>query len=212
MSLTAEQLREVDEFYWETDISTFEIAAAFGLAKYGVSQFVQPFQLVFNASVVLCLKCKGPVLVYSRADRQARLDRIADWTARGWAGRDWAHPFVCKPCSEKLQCEEQEIHRIDSACRDARLKHLRIMPYREYLQTPEWAQKRAEALKRARHRCQTCAGVDRLQVHHRTYARRGAELAADLIALCDDCHGTFHKGRELAENGRADRGGFHGAH
>ena len=37
-----------------------------------------------------------------------------------------------------------------------------------------------------------------LQVHHRTYERRGAELDSDLIAFCPTCHGLFHEWLELA--------------
>ena len=50
------------------------------------------------------------------------------------------------------------------------------MPYRSYLQTPEWQAKRGRALQRAGYRCQVCTGSGGpLDVHHRTYARRGAE-------------------------------------
>jgi 5-methylcytosine-specific restriction endonuclease McrA len=66
------------------------------------------------------------------------------------------------------------------------------MPYDAYLRTPEWTQRRAEALRKAKKRCQVCNGTNRLEVHHRTYERRGAELPEDLIVLCKGCHGKFH--------------------
>lgn len=77
-------------------------------------------------------------------------------------------------------------------------------PYRDYLQTPEWAARRARALKNARYRCQTCGNGGALHVHHRTYARRGAERNADLTVLCADCHELFHERSRLADGGRAD--------
>ncbi len=81
---------------------------------------------------------------------------------------------------------------------------LRSMPYRDYLQTPEWAERRRGALRRADHACQTCGAGGRLHVHHRTYERRGEEPPDDLIVLCEDCHlavhtgGGSHRPRDLA--------------
>ena len=70
------------------------------------------------------------------------------------------------------------------------------MPYQEYLQTPEWQARRKDALQRAEYRCQTCNASDRiLDVHHRTYERRGHEKPSDLTVLCRDCHELFHQRR-----------------
>jgi len=72
---------------------------------------------------------------------------------------------------------------------------LQTMPYRpDYLDTPEWAQRRQMALHDAGYRCQLNARHWRnLEVHHNTYDRRGAELPKDLIVLCADCHRHVHK-------------------
>lgn len=75
-----------------------------------------------------------------------------------------------------------------------RLTELQMMPYDEYLRTPEWNQTRAVALVRADH----CCALDPkhagpLEVHHRYYERRGAELPNDLIVLCRACHQLHHK-------------------
>jgi hypothetical protein len=46
------------------------------------------------------------------------------------------------------------------------------------------------------HRCQVCnRGLGTLDVHHRTYERRGQELDEDLTVLCRACHGIFHEQR-----------------
>jgi hypothetical protein len=66
------------------------------------------------------------------------------------------------------------------------------MPYDEYLLTPEWRDRRLAALARAGYRCQLCYSAGPLDVHHRTYERRGEELDSDLIALCRDCHRDHH--------------------
>jgi hypothetical protein len=73
-----------------------------------------------------------------------------------------------------------------------RKEALRAGPYRDYLLTPEWAQRRRGALRRAGHACQTCGGGGRLHVHHRTYERRGEERPDDLLVLCEDCHLAVH--------------------
>ena len=73
------------------------------------------------------------------------------------------------------------------------------MPYRDYLQTSEWQERRKAALKRTGYRCQVCNRGRTLHVHHRTYERRGAELASDLIVLCDECHALYHGKGLLAE-------------
>lgn len=80
-----------------------------------------------------------------------------------------------------------------------RSTELKTMPYPEYLQTPEWASKRAKALRFAQYRCQLCNTSESLTVHHRTYERRGHELMGDLIVLCKDCHDTFTYNRDLAK-------------
>lgn len=75
-----------------------------------------------------------------------------------------------------------------------RLAELRALPYDQYLQTPEWRQRRDRALARASWRCQRlpCAAQRALEVHHRTYERLGAELDADLEVLCGRCHRAEH--------------------
>jgi 5-methylcytosine-specific restriction endonuclease McrA len=75
---------------------------------------------------------------------------------------------------------------------EARGEALKTMPYREYLRTPEWAERRRGALRRAGHTCETCGKDGALHVHHRTYERRGEENPDDLVVLCEDCHLAVH--------------------
>ena len=72
------------------------------------------------------------------------------------------------------------------------------MPYAKYLQTKEWKEFKQGRLRSARNRCQVCNSADvQLEVHHRTYERRGYELKHDVIVLCRDCHQLFHENRNL---------------
>jgi hypothetical protein len=82
--------------------------------------------------------------------------------------------------------------------RRERLSRLRSMPYAVYLHTPHWRMVRKEALVAGLHCCRICASPDHLNVHHRTYERRGWELLLDLTVLCAECHQLFHEHRRLA--------------
>lgn len=75
---------------------------------------------------------------------------------------------------------------------EKRIQDPRTMPYEEYLLTPEWQEKRKQVLDHAKHRCQICNSSESLNVHHRTYERRGNEDLADLTVLCKNCHSQFH--------------------
>jgi hypothetical protein len=84
-----------------------------------------------------------------------------------------------------------------------RRSELRAMPYAEYLRTAEWQRRRHLARVRAGQRCQVCNGTERLEVHHRTYERRGAERDDDLFVLCERCHGHYHERGRIARHGSA---------
>lgn len=68
----------------------------------------------------------------------------------------------------------------------------RAMPYAQYLQTPRWRATRNAALHRARYRCHRCTSGRELEVHHKDYTRKGAELDSDLEVLCRGCHLGLH--------------------
>lgn len=76
------------------------------------------------------------------------------------------------------------------------VRELRALPYEDYLQTPHWKRKREEKLRAVGYRCQLCNSGSRiLDVHHRTYERRGEELDEDLTVLCRVCHNWHHERR-----------------
>lgn len=61
--------------------------------------------------------------------------------------------------------------------------------YLTYMRSPEWQARRAKSLRLAGNKCQVCGrkGV-RLECHHNSYERLGAERDNDLIMLCKSCH------------------------
>jgi len=67
------------------------------------------------------------------------------------------------------------------------------MIYEAYINSTRWRNNpaRLAELKASGFRCRLCHASEtevELQVHHRTYARLGHELAGDLLTLCKDCH------------------------
>lgn len=79
----------------------------------------------------------------------------------------------------------------------------RLRWYRDvYLLSDHWRETREAALERAGRKCQLCGYEGRLQVHHRSYERLGAELPTDLTVLCQDCHDTHHEDRKRRRDAR----------
>lgn len=74
------------------------------------------------------------------------------------------------------------------------IEELKAMPYPDYLRTAHWMRTREWVLIFWDRRCAVCDSGEAPEVHHRTSARRGAELLTDCIVLCDDCHELFHGG------------------
>jgi 5-methylcytosine-specific restriction endonuclease McrA len=67
------------------------------------------------------------------------------------------------------------------------------MHYAKYIRSAVWRNNPARLAELAASggRCRTCNGAApdvELQVHHRTYARLGAERVGDLTTLCVECH------------------------
>jgi hypothetical protein len=113
----------------------------------------------------------------------------------------------CKICGNPIEYEtDRELRDINNGvikiCIDctgldlelppAKVKK-RVLSYRAYLGSEEWAEKKEAALKRADYACQLCKSVENLNVHHNTYQRTGHEKDSDLVVLCERCHHWFHE-------------------
>jgi hypothetical protein len=64
--------------------------------------------------------------------------------------------------------------------------------YEEYLRSSDWAKRRPPILARSNGICEVCEHFRATDVHHVSYARIGAELDSDLLAVCTFCHGLLH--------------------
>ena len=57
---------------------------------------------------------------------------------------------------------------------------------------------RQQILRRDGWRCQVCGTMENLQVHHQQYrSHSGADIEANLITLCADCHSMVHQRRRF---------------
>ena len=143
-------------------------------------------------------------MVSDRADEWAfRIENDlvddASWSAYCEAvAESWAQ--LDPPDPERLAEIERTNAEHEAAIAERRVER-RVMDYADYLLTPYWGSQRQGALARAQGRCQVCNGDQRLEVHHRTYERRGDEREDDLIVLCRRCHGLYHEHRRLARHG-----------
>ena len=63
---------------------------------------------------------------------------------------------------------------------------------KEYMESNDWQIIRLKAMKRDDYECQVCRGINRLEVHHISYERLGAERLSDLVCLCRNCHQQIH--------------------
>jgi transcription elongation factor Elf1 len=143
------------------------------------------------------LKAIGSVTAGISCTRCGELIEITSRENFKWV-TTYQNTILCDDCKEIESSEwsaENERHEREKA---KRLNKLRNMSYQEYLRTPEWQERRNRHLKSAGYRCQVCNGsTPPLDVHHRTYERRGQEYYKDLIVLCRDCHGLYHKKGKL---------------
>ena len=73
--------------------------------------------------------------------------------------------------------------------------------YQEYIKSEPWKEKKRERLDFAMYCCELCSNPNGLEVHHRSYKNLGDERLNDMIALCETCHGVFHRRLGLHEDG-----------
>jgi hypothetical protein len=147
-------------------------------------------------SICSCLHCGRHLRDSDRRSflRQLRsLNYLRRFEAGESVNQEALDTLLCEECAQGVRHLRYEQLRAERLARHARKVQLQKMPYREYLQTPEWKVLRNRALLRAGNRCQPCGEfTEPLDVHHNTYERYGAELLEDLVVLCRSCHTLYH--------------------
>ena len=67
--------------------------------------------------------------------------------------------------------------------------------YHDYLQSPQWSERRQRALNLHGRKCSICGSKYDLHVHHLTYINLFHEPLKDLAVLCQGCHENEHEGK-----------------
>ena len=173
-------VEEVAEIYWRFD--------KVPIAALGEQKEVWAAATEYPYWSWRCQGCGAEVFVKSRSELRDRIKAARD----GFRYPVLAPKNTCIDCRTTGFAEREAAWKVQHEQMQQRERKLRTMPYREYLLTPEWQERRKAALKRAGYKCQVCNRSRQLHTHHRTYERRGVELARDLIVLCDECHALYH--------------------
>lgn len=74
----------------------------------------------------------------------------------------------------------------------AQAKRLWQLRYQRYLKSDHWRKFKLTILASRGQRCEQCRSVQKIQIHHLTYIRLGAELPSDVKVLCEACHQKAH--------------------
>lgn len=167
---------------------------------------------------VMCDRCEKPIKITKR--NQLKDMRNNGFVVLATIGDKTIYsPWrkVCKECLKQIFKEranygksEDEVSKFKEYIESQKKyyeneleiqRNLKTMPYQDYLKTSHWQERRQRHLQSAGYRCQICnSNDDILDVHHRTYERRGSELFTDLIVLCRDCHNLFHKSQKIKKD------------
>jgi len=193
----------IHQLYWDPSTNTGEL-----VSRFGFKNIHELIKVAGRLTVAQCYVCDGPVEARSRSEAKNILSKI-----EGHSGLEdmplseehrslveMSRPDICWRCGKDRERHIQRQKVNASMEDDKRRNELKFMPYREYLRTNEWLERRMRAIRRAEHRCQACNTTGRLNVHHRTYERRGSEHDEDLIVLCAGCHQIFHSHGKLAKD------------
>jgi len=159
-------------YYWETNLAVSILKASLNDEKMMINKFVQGYCVVTS-----CPNCGSDVFSYPRSREKRRYMK---------------DDVLCPVCSDRKKWIKERKSKEEWEDYKIYLKKLKDMPYKEYLRTNHWLDVRRRALNRANNKCQLCYNENKLQVHHKTYERRGHEHNSDVIVLCEKCHKKFH--------------------
>ncbi len=178
-------LARCDLVYWQMLDVPVGIIAAVLLGDEKKAPLVGAMMPNASPPGIGCDSC-GEAMTF--ATRSALLEFRSGLRSR----RRYNSPALCVGCQQAHQ--QVRSAQVDDYARkvDERIHQLRSMPYKEYLLSEHWLETRNRKLKQARFQCQLCNAPWPLEVHHRTYERRGCEDMADLTVLCRPCHAKFH--------------------
>ena len=111
------------------------------------------------------------------------------------------HPAPYEELTSQYFCAGLNNH-LEAELREMSVKAYRVLEeqrntvwrdnYNDYMQSPEWREKRKKVLQRDQYLCQGCLRERATQVHHLTYDHLGNEPLFELTSICDSCHEQCH--------------------
>lgn len=167
---------------------------------FGITGQLQPYTLLKLAGPVSagipCDRCHEDLPIRSRAQMKGTLDRIRDNHPSSEGYR-----VLCPPCEEAVREERLQAYLQETERQRAWQRELERMPYRQYLETPDWQNALyshlwhcvylAHALE-----CETCDAGDGLGVYHKSAEDIGR--SDDLVLLCTVCRDALIAAGKLA--------------
>lgn len=178
-------LTRCDFVYWQMLDVPVSVIASVLLGDEKKAVLVAPMLPNATPPGIECETCGESMTFKSRSDLVAFRNGLR-------SKRRYNSPALCESCHQaESQIRSAQIDEYERN-QELRIHELRTMPYREYLLSEEWLETRNRKLRQARFQCQLCNAPWPLNVHHRTYDRRGCEDMADLTVLCRPCHAKFH--------------------
>jgi 5-methylcytosine-specific restriction endonuclease McrA len=101
--------------------------------------------------------------------------------------------LLCRDCNSDRAADEERQRLLDEERLQAIIAQYRKTPYEERRQSKEWSVLKQRIYRRDGYRCRLCGRNDLpLHLHHCSYDNYAQEKLADLITLCEECHGGFH--------------------
>jgi hypothetical protein len=165
------------ELYWDPEqrVPVMLLSELFKVPVMDVASRAGPLELKTT-----CLLCKRS---FSRALKNRGLR--AELEREKGVNPTWR---ICVHCRAFRELDLELLRKKPGA----RLTDAHRAAYQAYLRTPQWAERRARALKKAKNKCSMCSSKKNLECHHRTYERIGQERDEDLLIICSVCHGAHH--------------------
>jgi HNH endonuclease len=182
-NLTQEERLEIAQYLYWLDVKIPKEEIAFNLLRISGLEFSK----ILNASFsdIKCKVCLEPIVFKSKNAYKEFLNN----STKSYGGE-------CNKCLknrlESWRVESDNQRKERETQYQINLNKLKSMSYTDYLQTEHWKEVRKKQLTKSGYKCQMCNKGGDLNVHHRTYERRGEEKYEDLIVLCSDCHNLFH--------------------
>lgn len=163
------------------------IAVGFGLKESSRSALARAAAPAPRDFHFTCGRCHGAIVPTSRY-------KVGELSKE--LKKNGPEALLCRSCRDEDRSRRDEESAEFFRSLEARSSlDLVALPYQEYLQSEHWQTVRRSALEAAGWQCELC-GADyidcSLEVHHKTYERRGRELPGDLQVLCADCHRSIH--------------------